>query len=71
MTRMPRKRKIRAITASIKDTGCGLLVVLFISLPVWVLTLAWRGPLFAIGALVVLLAVVIGVAFLNRLLERE
>jgi carbon starvation protein CstA len=66
-----RKIRLRDLTASTRDLGCGLLTVLFISLPVWVLSLAWRGPLFAIVALLVLLALVFGVAFLNRLLERH
>jgi len=48
-----------------------LLTILFISLPVWVLTIGWRGPLFAIGALLVLLLLVVGVALLNRCLERR
>ncbi len=64
-------RRLRGAAASLGELGCGLLTVLFISLPVWVLTLAWRGPLFAIGALAVLLAAVLAVAALNRLLERH
>ena len=66
-----RKIKLRDLTASTRDIGCGFLTVLFISLPVWVLTIGWRGPVYAIGALLVLLALVIGVALLGRLLERE
>lgn len=63
--------RLRGVAASVRELGCGLLTVLFISLPVWVLTLAWRGPLYAIGALAVLLAAVLAVAALNRLLERD
>jgi len=55
------------IIDAVKEIGCGLLTVLFITIPVWVLTLAWRGPGFAFGALVLLLLVVIGVGALNRL----
>jgi hypothetical protein len=66
-----RKIKLRDLTVSTRDLGCGLLTVLFVSLPVWVLSLAWRGPLFAVGALLVLLALVFAVAVLNRLLERN
>jgi hypothetical protein len=66
-----RKIKLRDLTVSTRDLGCGLLTVLFISLPVWVLTIGWRGPVFAVGALLVLLALVFGVALLNRFLERK
>ena len=66
-----RKIKLRDLTSSTRDIGCGFLTILFISLPVWVLTIGWRGPLYAIGALLVLLALVIGVALLSRLLERD
>jgi hypothetical protein len=66
-----RKNRLRDLTSSTRDLGCGLLTVLFISLPVWVLTIGWRGPVFAVGALLVLLALVFAVAFLSRLLERR
>jgi hypothetical protein len=65
------KFKLRGLTLSVRDLGCGLLTVLFVSLPVWVLTIAWRGPLYALGALFVLLLLVFGVAVINRLLERD
>ena len=65
------KFKLRDLTASTRDIGCGFLTVLFFSLPVWVLTIGWRGPVYAIGALLVLLALVIGVALLSRLLARD
>jgi hypothetical protein len=69
--RQVRKFKLRDLTLSARDLGCGLLTVLFVSLPVWVMTIAWRGPLYAIGALLVLLLLVFGFAVLNRLLERD
>jgi hypothetical protein len=65
------KLKLRGLTLSVRDLGCGLLTVLFVSLPVWVLTIAWRGLLYAVGALFVLLLLVFGVAVINRLLERD
>jgi len=46
------------IIAVVKELGCGLLTILFVTIPVWVLTLAWRGPVFAFGALAVLLLIV-------------
>jgi len=54
----------------IHELGCGILTLLFISLPVWVLTTAWRGPLYAIGALIVLFGLVFAVAYLGKLVDR-
>jgi hypothetical protein len=54
----------------IRELGCGILTLLFISLPVWVLTTAWRGPVYAIGALIVLFCLVLAVAYLGRLVDR-
>jgi hypothetical protein len=61
----------RKFIEAVQELGCGLLTVLFVTIPLWALTLAWRGPLFAFGALAVLLAVVVGFAALHRLLGRE
>jgi hypothetical protein len=55
----------------IKDLGCTVLTILFISIPIWVISVAWKGPFFAIVALLVLLALVFGVAALNRLFGRN
>jgi hypothetical protein len=66
-----RKFRLRELSSSTRDLGCGLLTILFISLPVWVLTIGWRGPIFAVGALLVLAALVSGVALLNGFLERH
>ena len=43
----------------IKDLGCGLLTVLLITLPVWVVTASWRGPIYAVRSLFLILAAVI------------
>lgn len=59
------------IIAGVKEIGCGLLTVLFITIPVWVMTLGWRGPVFAFGALAVLLLAVIGLGVLNRLISKD
>jgi hypothetical protein len=63
-------RNRHKIAAAVRELGCGFLTVLFITIPVWVLTLAWRGPAFALAALAVLLAVLIGFTYLSRLLDR-
>jgi len=53
-----------------RDLGCTVLTVLFISIPLWVISVAWRGPLFAIGALIVLLALAFGAAMISKLFSR-
>jgi hypothetical protein len=55
----------------LKDTGCGILVVLLLTLPLWVLSISMRGPVFAIGALVVLALIVFGIGWLNKLLGKD
>ena len=62
------QRKILKRLTALKDTGCGLLTILLITLPLWVITLALRGPVFAIGALAVLVMVVFAMGWLNKLL---
>ena len=59
------------IIEGFKEIGCGLLTVLFISLPVWVFTISWRGPLYAIGSLFVLILVVVGMALLHRYTRKK
>jgi hypothetical protein len=65
------QRKILKRLSSVRDTGCGLLTILLITLPVWVMTLALRGPVFALGALVVLGLVVFGIGWLNKMLGED
>ena len=62
------QRKILRRLSSVRDTGCGLLTILLITLPVWVMSLALRGPVFALGAIVVLGLVVFGMGWLNKFL---
>lgn len=62
------QRKILKRLTSLKDAGCGLLTILLITLPLWVITLALRGPVFALGALAVLVLVVFAMGWLNKLL---
>ena len=54
----------------IKDLGCTILTVLFVSIPLWVVSIAWRGPLFAMVALIVLLALVFGAAMISKFFSR-
>jgi hypothetical protein len=54
-----------------RDLGCGILTVLLITLPVWVLTTAWRGPLYAARGLLLIAAAVVILAFISRSLDRR
>lgn len=54
-----------------KEIGCGLLTVLLFTIPVWVLTISWRGPVFALTSLVVLGLALFAVIFLSRILRRR
>jgi hypothetical protein len=65
------QRKIFKRLTALKDTGCGLLTILLITLPLWVITLALRGPVFALGALLVLVLVVFAMGWLNKLLGED
>ncbi len=62
------QRKILKRVTSFRDAGCGLLTILLVTLPLWVITLALRGPVFALGALAVLVLVVFAMGWLNRVL---
>ncbi|MCX6029097.1 MAG: hypothetical protein NT169_07315 [Chloroflexi bacterium] len=64
-------KNLRNRLAAVWERGCGILTILLITLPLWVMTLAFRGPLFAIGALAVLFAVVIGFGAIGRWLNGE
>jgi hypothetical protein len=56
----------RKPTQLLRERGCGILVFLLITMPVWVMSISWRGPLFAAGALVVLLVIVFVMATMHR-----
>jgi hypothetical protein len=55
----------------IRETGCGILTILLITMPVWVITTAWRGPVYAAGALLVILSIVVALALLTYAAERR
>ena len=55
----------------IKDVGCGILTVLLITLPVWVVTAAWRGPFYAVRSLLLILVIVIVIAIVSREIDRR
>jgi len=55
----------------IRELGCGILTVLLITLPVWVVTAAWRGPFYAVRSLLLILGVVIVIALLGRFIDQK
>lgn len=64
-------RNRRWLRGALSEVGCGFLTVLFITIPLWVFTVATRGPRFALGIMALLLVVVIGMAVISRLLKRK
>lgn len=64
-------RNRRWLREALSEIGCGFLTVLLFTIPLWVITVAARGPAFAVGAIVLMLAVVIGVALLSRWIRRR
>lgn len=54
-------RNRRWVKDALSEIGCGLLTMLFVTIPLWVITLATRGPGFALavlGGLVLVFAVI-------------
>ncbi len=64
-------RNRRWLREALSEIGCGLLTMLVFTIPLWVITVATRGPAFALGAIAVLLAVLVGVAVLSRWIRRR
>ena len=64
-------RNRRWLWGAVSEIGCGLLTIMLITIPLWVFTVAARGPGFALTMLVLLFAAVIGVAALGRWLKRR
>lgn len=59
-------RDRRWLRGAASEIGCGFLTVLLITIPLWVLTVATRGPGFALTVMAVMVVVLVGVAFLSR-----
>ncbi len=55
---------------ALSEIGCGFLTVLLVTIPLWVFTVAARGPGFALTVMALTLAALVGVALLGRRLRR-
>lgn len=64
-------RNPRWLRGALGEIGCGFLTVLLVTIPVWVFTVATRGPAFAFGAIILLLVVLVAVALVSRWLRRK
>jgi hypothetical protein len=53
------------------DKGCAIMTILLVTLPLWVGGMAARGRIFAVIALIILLLMVFGMGWLNKLLGRD
>jgi hypothetical protein len=54
-----------------KEIGCGLLTVLLFTLPLWVMTVSWRGPVFALTSLLVLGVALLAIILTSRFFRRR
>lgn len=63
-------KKRRRLFGDMKEIGCGLATVLLFSAPLWVLTIGWRGPGYALGILTLLVLAVVALAFGSRIVNR-
>lgn len=55
---------------ALSELGCGFLTMLLVTVPLWVITLATRGPGFALMVLTGLVLVLLVLAFGSKLLRR-
>lgn len=62
-------RDPRWLRGALSEIGCGFLTVLLVTIPLWVITVATRGPAFALSTIGLLLLVLIAVAALSRWLR--
>lgn len=60
----------RWLRGAVAEIGCGLLTVLLITIPLWVFTVATRGPGFALMVMAAMVALLIGLGLLSRWLRR-
>ncbi len=63
-------RNRRDLTSAGKELGCGLITMLVFTAPLWVFTVAARGPRFALAALAGAVVLVIVLVVLTRALRR-
>lgn len=64
-------RRRRQLAPALKELGCGFATVLFVTAPLWVLTVAWRGPAYALAALAVLTLLLIVMVAVRRFFRRR
>jgi len=56
---------------ALSEIGCGLLTMLFVTVPLWVITLATRGPAFALAVLGGLLVIFLLLAVTSKYFRRK
>ncbi len=64
-------RNRRWLRGALSEIGCGFLTIVVITLPVWVLSVATRGPGFALSVFALMVVVLISVAVLSRRFRRR
>jgi hypothetical protein len=64
-------RNRRGVTSAGKEIGCGLITMIVFTAPLWVFTMATRGPRYALAVLAVAAVVLVAVVVLSRALRRR
>jgi hypothetical protein len=59
------------VKGALSELGCGLLTMLFVTVPLWVITLATRGPAFALGVLGGLVLLFVVLALTSKYFRRR
>jgi hypothetical protein len=59
------------LRGALSEIGCGLLTVLFVTIPLWVFTAASRGPGFALLVMLLMLLAMIGMVAIGRILRKK
>jgi hypothetical protein len=56
---------------ALSEIGCGLMTMLFVTVPLWVITVATRGPGFAMAVLAGLVLVFVAIAATSKFFKRK
>lgn len=63
-------RDRRWLLGAAQEIGCGFLTILVITIPLWVLTVATRGPGFALTAMALMMVALVGLSLAGRWFRR-
>lgn len=64
-------RNRRWLGGALGEIGCGFLTVLLITLPLWIFTVAARGPGFALAVFALMIGVLVALGVVSRWFRRR